>query len=131
LIIVDSNIWIFLNMDNYPEHLFAVQKVSKLRDDGLATNVIILSEVFHKMRLLLNKQEAYSRVVKILGSKDVSYFPIETDIIKKALHISVKSDIRINDALIAAQARIFRYPVLTDNVKDFKKVKGLKIIPLR
>ncbi len=131
LIVVDSNVWIFLNMDNYPAHASAVKKVSELQNEGLVTNIIILSEVFHKLGLLLSKKEAYSRVMKILESKDVLYLPMEEDIMKKALHLSAQTGIRINDALIAAQSRTLRYVVLTDNVKDFKKVKGLKIIPLR
>lgn len=131
LIVVDSNIWIFLNMDNYPEHSVAVQKISELRDEGLITNVIILSEVFHKLGLLLGRPEAHDRIMKILGSKDVSYLPIEADIMKKALSLSAQSGIRVNDAIIAAQTRSFRYSLLTDNVKDFKRVRGLKTISLR
>lgn len=45
--------------------------------------------------------------------------------------IDLTAQLRINDALIASQALDAGARVLTDNVKDFKKVKGLKIDPLR
>ena len=34
------------------------------------------------------------------------------------------------DAMIAQQALKLRVPILTDNVKDFRKLPKLKIIPL-
>ncbi len=56
---------------------------------------------------------------------------IADTVARRAIDLAFKADMRINDALIAQQALELGVPVLTDNVKDFKKVKGLKITPLR
>lgn len=131
LIFVDSNIWIFLNVETYPEHLPTKVKISSLRQQGFAANVIVISEVFHKLSLLLGKREALMRGLKILESRDVAYLPIEDETVRDAIRLSLEKNIRINDALIAQQCLDMKVPILTDNLKDFKKVKGLKIIPLR
>ena len=51
--------------------------------------------------------------------------------VKGAIELATQNKIRINDALIAQQALELRASILTDNVKDFRKVKGLKVIPLK
>ena len=48
-----------------------------------------------------------------------------------AIALATRSQLRINDGLIAQQALENKAALLTDNVKDFKKVKGLKVIALR
>ncbi len=131
LIFVDSNIWIFLNIETYAEHALTKDKITSFRQEGLGTNVIVISEVFHKLSVLLGKQEAFMRGLKILESKDVAYLPVEDETIRNAIRLSPEKNLRINDALIAEHCLDMKVPILTDNLKDFRKVKGLKIIPLR
>ncbi len=127
---VDSNVWIFLNMVNYPEHVLAKEAIAKRREEGLATNIIIISEVYHKLSMLLGAKEAELRVSKMLESEFLTYVPIEEAIAKTAVSLGASHMMRINDALIAAQAADLRIPILTDNVKDFK-ISQLKVVPLR
>lgn len=131
LILVDSNVWIFLNIENYPEHIPAENKIAEVRKQGIITNVIVVSEVFHKISLILGKHNAFVRTKKILDSSDVFYIPIECPTVRHAIGLASTKSMRINDALIAQQALESKAPILTDNVKDFKKVKGLKVIPLK
>ncbi len=129
MIFVDSNIWIFLNIETYPEHVPAVEKITQLRKEGFAINVIVASEVYHKLSQLLNRQEANLRMMKILGSADVTFVQTEMDSVKKALSLASSHEIRINDALIAQQALELKSPILTSDVKDFGKVPKLKVFP--
>jgi len=131
LIFVDSNVWIFLNMENYPEHPMSREKINYLRTEGIATNLVVVSEVFHKLSLLLDRSRALVRLTKMLDSADVSYIPTEAHTARKAVRLSAMTRLRINDAIIAEQALAIGAGVLTDNVKDFRKVRGLKVIPLR
>lgn len=131
LIIVDSNVWIFLNIDSYPEHSASVEKISQLRKEGLVTNIITVSETFHKLSLLLNRKEACLRAMKILESNDVTYVPVDVSTTTEAIRLAGKRQLRINDAVIAVQSMMLKCPVLTDNVKDFKKIRGLEVIGLR
>jgi predicted nucleic acid-binding protein len=130
LILVDSNVWIFLNIENYPEHFLAENKIAEVRKQGIITNAIVVSEVFHKISLILGKRDAFVRIKKMLDSSDVSYIPVEGPIMRQAIELAATKPIRINDAVIAQQTLQLKASILTDNVKDFKKVKGLKVIPL-
>lgn len=132
-ILVDSNIFIFANIREYPEHDIAKAKIKQLIDDHrLIVNAIIISEVQYKLFRLLDKEESFHRTNKILTSSYVDYEPIGYDTILKALEPSFKSNIRINDAIIAQQAIDLNVDgIFTDNVKDFEEIADLKIFPLR
>ncbi len=131
LIIVDSNVWVFLNVENYPEHDAAINAVKTASSVGMVTNVIIGSEVFHTLSAILGKGEARLRMEKLIDSESVVFVPIDSPTLRRAIALAERSEIRINDAVIAQQALEMGIPLLTDNVKDFKKVHGLKIVPLR
>ncbi|MCA1917072.1 hypothetical protein [Methanospirillum hungatei] len=49
----------------------------------------------------------------------------------KAIFTSCDKELRINDAIIGIQALGNADGILKDNTKDFKKIDGLNIIPLR
>ncbi|MBI2543330.1 MAG: PIN domain-containing protein [Candidatus Aenigmarchaeota archaeon] len=130
LIVVDSNIWIFLNIENVPEHSTAEKKIEEVRQDGILTNIVIVSEVFHQLSKMLGKDNALTRVKKILDSSDVTYVPVEETVTRNAINLAGTKHLRINDAIIGQQASELNVAVLTDNVKDFRKLKNLRIIPL-
>ncbi|MDD1744988.1 MAG: PIN domain-containing protein [Candidatus Methanoperedens sp.] len=132
-ILVDSNIFIFANIKEYPEHPLAKAKLKQLIEDHkLIINAIIISEVQYKLFRLLDKEESFLRTNKILTSSYVEYEPIGYDTVLKASELSYKSNFRINDALIAQHAiDLHVESIFTDNVKDFEKILDLKIIPLR
>ena len=129
--VVDSNVWIFLNLDVAPEHVAAVEQIERHRAGELQLNVIIVSEVLHKLQMLINPDSARLRVNKMLTSDSVVYEPLSRQVIDRAIVLTRKARIRINDALIAAHALESRQAVLTDDIKDFRRVPGLEVIPLR
>ena len=131
LTVVDSNVWIFMNLEYAPEHKAAHSKIDERRKQGLHVNPIIVSEVFHKLSGLIGVEGAADRTRKILGSRFVVYEPLSLQIAEEALGIASRHAVRINDAMIAAHALQTRESVMTDNVKDFKRVPGLNIIPIR
>jgi len=50
MIFIDSNIFIFANIKEYPEHETAKEKIEKIvESDILAVNPIIISEVNYKL----------------------------------------------------------------------------------
>jgi predicted nucleic acid-binding protein len=132
MIIVDSNTWIFAENINSEEHDIAAQKLKTLfANDSFGINVIITSEVFHILSRLLSPQEASIRVTNILEHPLSQWLDFTSDVVVDAIKLSRERKIRINDALIAQQALKMKAVILTDNLKDFEKVNGLKIIPLR
>lgn len=131
-ILVDSNIFIFANIKEYPEYSVAKAKLKELIiSHRLLVNAIIISEVQYKLYRLLGEEETFNRTQKILHSRYVDYVPIEQSTILKALEISHDRDIRINDAIIAAHAIDLKAGLFTDNIKDFEKISSLEISPLR
>ena len=133
MLVVDSNVWIFSEDDNAAEHEAAAANVAELVKAGteIGINPIILSEVYHALSRLLGRNDAARRVTNILDNPTVSWLEFTVDIAKQALALASKAQMRINDAMNAQQALHLNMGVLTDNVKDFGKVKGLNVVPLR
>ena len=129
--VVDSNVWIFSSLKEAPEHAAALAKLEQHRNDGLQLNAIIVSETFHRLSRLVGAIQSAAHMKRFLASRFVVYEPLTFETAKVAIEISLDKQIRINDAMIAAHALETRQPVLTDNEKDFKKIRGLKVIPLR
>ncbi|OFV65901.1 MAG: twitching motility protein PilT [Candidatus Syntrophoarchaeum butanivorans] len=131
---VDSNVFIFANIKDYPEHRIAKEKLMNLieTESRILINSIIVSEVHYKLSRLLNPEEAYDRTLKILLSDYVEYLPIGEDTILKAIELSFLKNMKINDAIIAQNVLDSGAEgLLTDNVKDFNKISGLKTIEMR
>ncbi len=131
MIIVDSNIWIFAEIQNAPEHMLAVEKLQQFLPNGVAINAIIFSEVFHRLSRIFGSVTARERVKKIIHHPSIEWLVFEKETGENAMELSERFGIRINDALIAQQALESKASILTDNVKDFKKVGGLKVIALK
>ena len=132
MIIIDSNILIFGETSGAPEQDKAISKYKEAVAAGnIGVNVIILSEFFHKSRLINSRENAAARVSDILNHPSVQFLVFEPDTIIRAAKLARDFQMRINDALIAQQAIETGSAVLTDNVKDFKKIKSIRIIPLR
>lgn len=130
--IIDSNVWIFSQVDAYPENESAKLLVQNALTSGVAfTNDIIISETFHKLSRLIGQSKAKTTAQIMLNSDRLFYIPIEKDTLESALELCSKYAMRINDALIAQQCIENKMPILTDNVKDFKKIPVLKIRAFR
>jgi len=131
-VIVDSNVWIFAEVKDAPEHPAAVRAIQLLLEKGnIGTNVVILSEVFHKVSIFFGAPIASERVRIALLHPSVQWLDFGQGDAADATRLAQEAGIRINDALIAQQALENKAAILTDNVRDFKKVKGLKILALR
>ena len=79
---------------------------------------------------MLGKEEAMQRTQAIL-SQNILHISVSYEIMNKAICTSCDKEVRINDAIIGIQALCNADGILTDNTKDFKKIDGLNIIPLR
>lgn len=132
MILIDSNIWVFAENINADEHDLAARKVQEAVDSiSYGINAVIVSEVFHALSRFLGAEDAGRRTRNIIEHPTAQWIEFSASVVKESLDLAVQKNIRINDALIAQQALGMKAPVLTDNVKDFRKVKGLKVMKLR
>ena len=130
---VDSNIFIFANIAEYSECPIAQSKIRDLiRNYALLVNPIIISEVQYKLYKLLGAEESRERTLKILKSKYVEYVHLTKETVLQAVYLSYAKNVRINDAMIAQHViDLMADGIFTDNIKDFKKIPNLNIMPLR
>ena len=133
LIVIDSNVWVFAEDDTAREHEAAADKVAELLTSGkeFAVNAVVTPETYHVLSRLLGRSEALRRVTIIIDHPAARWVDFSQDTMKAAMSLAAKTELRINDSLIAQQALQLGASVLTDNVKDFRKVPGLKVVPLR
>ncbi len=133
IILVDTNILIFEELENSAEHKLAVRKQIELAvSNKFATNVIIISEFFSFLQKFFDRETAETRAKNLLASDSVEFLNLGADTVKKAAKLARDFKLAINDALIAQQAIDVGASVFTDNLKDFGKLGGvLKVHPLR
>lgn len=131
MILIDSNIWIFAETEGAEEHKIAAEKVQKvMSSEGFGVNLIVVSEVYHILSRLLDRAEAGRRVLNIIQNPAAQWLDLDKGAAERGISLASKSGIRINDALIAQQAIKEKIQILTDNVKDFKRIKDLGVISL-
>lgn len=132
MIIIDSNCFIFAENEYSEEHELAIQKIKSALSSGtFGLNIIIASETFHILSRILGINDALTKITNIVNEPLMEWIDFSDEDFKEAARLSKSAKIRINDAMIAQSALRLKVPILTDNVKDFKKVSGLEIIPLR
>lgn len=131
MIIFDSNIWIFGEITEAPEHDAAVKAYeATLKREPIGINPIVVSEVFHKLSRLFDTDTAYQRVSKIVQSPSIEWLDIDRTTAMNGMRLAKTYGLRINDALIAAQALDYGVALFTDD-GHFSRIKDLKVVPLR
>lgn len=130
-VLVDSNIWIFSVISEYPEHPSAVAKLKSFSHQGILINCIIVSETYHMLRSFIGWQKALLNTRKILDSEFTDFVSLSVDTVRKAMSLSAEKKLLINDALIAQHALDMKAALLTDNIRDFEKVPNLHLLKLK
>ena len=132
VILVDSNVWIFAENASADEHGIAARKVQRILGElGYGINAIVVAKVYHALSRLLGSADAASRVSNILSHPAGEWLTYKRETAARGVVLASRCQLRINDALIAQQALEKKAPILTDNVRDFRKVRGLRVIGLR
>jgi predicted nucleic acid-binding protein len=101
----------------------------KFIDQILADNYYI--SVINRIELLGFKglSEDESEALNSLIS-NARIFDLEEDIIIETIQIRKKYSIKLPDAIIAATCLVNSCSLITNNVRDFDKITGLKLIKL-
>jgi predicted nucleic acid-binding protein len=120
--LLDSNIIIIASK------LTHIQLISYLRTKETSLKVSILSQIevlgYDQLR----------QVEKLFLEKffdAIEVLPINEKIAQKAIQIRQRKPIALADTIIAATALHYDLPLLTENVKDYTGIKGLKIFSVK
>jgi predicted nucleic acid-binding protein len=133
LFFIDSNVFVYSQLSDLPEYDLAKAKLEEMMKTGqIAVNATIVSECFYVLARFIGSEAAAKRTGLLLESNKVQYLTIEKTTIVKAIRLAVALKQRINDMIIAQHALDSKADgLLTDNVKHFSGVRGLRIQSFR
>ena len=119
--LIDSNIIIYASKMTYPFLLNYLRE----NESALTTSAICQIEVlgYHQLKKMEKRYlENFFNAINVL--------PINTKVIPKTIELKQKRNIATPDAIVAATAMVHNMPLLTQNKKDFSKIKTLKIMSI-
>ena len=115
---------------NVISHLFANRLPDKSRNfltEVLNTNFIISVAVEIEVLTFHDNPEKMPMIEEFISLATI--LPLDKEITKKAIEIRRKHrKLKLGDTIIAATAIVHKLVLLTNNVKDFNNIKGLKIV---
>jgi tRNA(fMet)-specific endonuclease VapC len=107
----------------------AAKKIADVGEDNICTSIIVAAELRNGCSKKSSKR-LHKAVENLLGEIEVLPFDAPADIeygeIRSGLEIAGKP-IGANDLLIAAHARAAAATVVTANVGEFARIRGLKV----
>lgn len=122
-LLLDTSVLIdFLRKKDRASHILSLE-VQK--GTNLYISIVTHTELFSGKSIWHNENDK-EKLEKLLTN--LSIIPIELKISLTAGKIRATTDIATIDAIIAATALKENLPLATLNVKDFKKVKGLRLL---
>lgn len=118
----DTNSVIFFLQDLLPlsSKVFLLTELNKKKP---SYSIITEIELLSWKKLTETETETISRFLF-----NFSRIELSEEIKDETIRIRKAYGIKVPDAIIAASALILNEPLLTHNLKDFKKVDGLKIL---
>lgn len=119
--LIDSNIIVIASK------LLNVELLSRLRVDESALCVSIITKIevlgYHQLKQVEKAfLENFFNAIPILQLDEI--------VAQKAIELRQRKPLSLADAVIAATSLVHDLTLLTDNVKDYAGVKGLKILSI-
>jgi tRNA(fMet)-specific endonuclease VapC len=124
--LLDTNILSDLVRD--PQGRIA-QRIAEVGDDAISTSIIVAAELRFGAAKKGSKRLTL-QLERILSAIDIQPFDAPADAAYAQLRVQLEasgSPIGGNDMLIAAQALAMDCTVVTDNVREFARVGGLRV----
>jgi len=133
LVFMDSNVFIYSQIEDLPENQLASRKITELKMRGeIGVNAIIISECFYVMSKFVGNREASKRITSLLDSDSITYLSIEKTTLVKAVKLAVVQRQKINDMIKAQHVLDSKADgLLTDNIGHFKGIFGLTMYSMR
>ena len=119
--LLDSNTVIDYIARLHPER--AREKLDAIIDQEMNTSVITKIEV---LSYDPENDDNFNILVDFFDAANV--FDLDNAIVNKTIQLRQKQKIKLPDAVIAATALTYNFILISRNVNDFKKIKGLQVV---
>jgi tRNA(fMet)-specific endonuclease VapC len=125
--LLDTDICSYIMKRSHPALLERIRKVPIVEQ---ALSVVTVAELLYGVKLSARQKQAREAFNAFVRHLEVMEWPVEA-----AEHYAdIRADLKrrgemigANDLLIAAHARSFKAILVTNNVREFGRVKGLKV----
>lgn len=88
------------------------------------SNISIITKI--ELLSWVTKENSFYRQMEIFAEDSIVY-PLSDEIASKTIELRRKYKLKTPDAIIAATALVYKLTILTDNERDFKAIRGLRI----
>jgi tRNA(fMet)-specific endonuclease VapC len=106
------------------------ERLQRSRPADVCTSAIVAAELRYGAESSTRRRRNHARLDQFLAEVAVIDFDVEASLLYGRLKPSLERDgtlIGQNDMLIAAHALSLRTTLVTDNVKEFTRVRGLRL----
>jgi predicted nucleic acid-binding protein len=127
---VDSNYWVYWMDSRHPEHRHVSRSMKAAIREGILLNFMNLLEIAHYFRGL-GESELLSRMDKLRNLTTLTLTELDSATTDEALRILGRyssAGIGGRDAVVLATMRLHGVKRILTHDKDFKRVKGIKVV---
>ena len=117
MILLDSNIIIYAASDEYK----SIRELIKTSE--CCCSIISQLEVLGYPKITTEQTKFFEAIFQLLD-----IIPISEEVIKKAIEYRKKFNMSVADSIIAATSKTFSCTLYTNNEKDFKNIRDIKVI---
>ncbi|MFI5180475.1 MAG: type II toxin-antitoxin system VapC family toxin [Thermoanaerobaculia bacterium] len=125
--LLDTNVWVDYLNGRFPA---VVERIQKARPEDLATSSVVAAELRYGAEKSRQPARNHARLDLLLAEVTV----VDFDLQAAAAYGSLRADLEArghpigaHDMLISAQAIAAGLVLVTDNVREFARVKGLVV----
>ena len=125
--LLDTNVCVDYLNGRYPS---VTERLQRARPSDVATSAIVAAELRYGAEKSAHRRQNQARLDHFLAEVTVIDFDAGASELYGRLRFSLERDGTIigpNDMLIAAHAVSLRTTLVTDNVKEFSRVRGLRL----
>ena len=119
--IIDSNIIIYSTMPDYQN----LREYLRKKQDSLSISFISKIEVLSYHLLKENDRNIFE-----IFFNSINILHINEYIIDLTITLKQNQKLTLGDSIIAATALFYNEELLTNNIKDFINIQGIRLIPL-
>jgi tRNA(fMet)-specific endonuclease VapC len=107
----------------------AAKRIANVGEDNVCTSIIVAAELRYGCSKT-NSKRLHKAAENLLGEIEVLSFDVPADVVYGEIRSELEitgNPIGANDLLIAAHARAAAATIVTANVGEFKRIRGLKV----